>query len=47
MPVINEPNKVIKNSNGSLVSFDFDFKYFEDEDLVVKTITTSGVETLK
>jgi len=47
MPVINEPNKVIKNSNGSLVDFTFNFKFFEDEDLVIKTITPEGIETLK
>lgn len=46
MPVINEPNKVIKNTNGVLTAFTFDFKYFEDEDLIVKTITPAGVETL-
>ena len=47
MPVINEPNKVIKNSNGSLVDFTFNFKFFEDEDLVIKTITPEGIETLR
>ena len=46
MPVINEANKVLLNANGVLTDFNFDFKYFENEDLIVKTVTPSGVETL-
>lgn len=46
MPVDNDPNKIILNSNGVTTTFTFPYKYFTDTDLVVKTITPAGVETL-
>lgn len=47
MPVENQVNKVLYNGDGTTKDFQFSFKIFKEENILVKVVSADGTETTK
>lgn len=47
MPVENRVNKVLYNGDGTTKDFQFSFKIFKEENIVVSIVNADGTETTK